>query len=580
MSLTEQASPARPRPGGPESTESRLIAIANPGRGGRAALACSVALLLLVYLGISSFCDPRGTLGTDTGGKLATLGEMDREQTWNPDIGYWASDIDPDGLAHPLYYTTRFGESYVNVTTLPVLLAAKTLYGIGGARLALLLPMLGAIACALAGRALAARLGSRRPNLAFWCVGVASPVAIYALDLWEHSLGLACMAWGVVGLVDFVDGRRAMVFTVAVSGALFGIAATMRTEALLYGAAFSAVALGLVARRRLRGALLAGCASVVSVAALLGVNEVAERVLLGGALRSTRAAGTAGSAGAQIGIRAEEGLRTTIGLNYADLATDVLVGSLLVACLGAAVWIGRRPTPNHRHLLEAMGAAAVLYLVRLRIGLSFVSGLFAATPIAVAGVAGMAVRRHRWLVTTALVCMPAVWAVQYVGGAGPQWGGRYLLLSGFVLGTVGVRVLEDVTANLRRAFALLALVVTAYGALFVVQRTQESARLADILTSRTEDVVVTRFGHVFREIGAEYTRDRPWLTAVEPEAIVAVRSIIAARSPDTVAVITYPNDRTLELDGYDITEREPFRFFSEALEIRHYQRLITPRFAE
>ena len=34
--------------------------------------------------------DPRGTLGTDTGGKLATLHVMDRGGELDPDVGYWA----------------------------------------------------------------------------------------------------------------------------------------------------------------------------------------------------------------------------------------------------------------------------------------------------------------------------------------------------------------------------------------------------------------------------------------------------------------------------------------------------------
>ena len=84
---------------------------------------------------------------------------------------------------------------------------ARPLWSLGGYRGALLLPMLGGVATALAARALARRLApaasrARAEAASFWLVGLASPVAIYALDLWEHTLGLAAMAWAVVLLVD------------------------------------------------------------------------------------------------------------------------------------------------------------------------------------------------------------------------------------------------------------------------------------------------------------------------------------------------------------------------------------------
>ena len=41
---------------------------------------------------------------------------------------------------------------------------------------------------------------------AFWLAGLASPLAVYALDLWEHTLGVAFMGGGVLLLVDVVPG--------------------------------------------------------------------------------------------------------------------------------------------------------------------------------------------------------------------------------------------------------------------------------------------------------------------------------------------------------------------------------------
>ena len=130
----------------------------------------AMLLLLAVYALLSLANDPRGTLGSDTGGKLATLEMMDRTGSLQPDVGYWAADLDPQGRLHPLWYTSPVGDQWINVTTLPMLVAASPLYDLGGPRAVLLLPMLGAAFAALAARALARRVGGGDGWWAFWVV--------------------------------------------------------------------------------------------------------------------------------------------------------------------------------------------------------------------------------------------------------------------------------------------------------------------------------------------------------------------------------------------------------------------------
>ena len=155
------------------------------------------------------------------------------------------------------------------------------------------------------------------------------------------------------------------------------------------------------------------------------------RRVLGGSLRSSRAAGTAGAAGSEAATRLGEALRTTIGLNYASLGVEALAGGCLaVAFVAAAVMLATgRGRP--RYQAELLGAAAVLLLVRIHSGLSFVSGFVPALPVAAFGVV-LAWRdaRRRILAVIALVALPGVWMLQYTGGAGPQWGGRYVLCTG------------------------------------------------------------------------------------------------------------------------------------------------------
>ena len=260
-------------------------------------------LLLVVYAGLSfALNDPRGTLGTDTGGKLATLRTMERHGGLDPDIGYWAEREDPAGVLHPLYYTYRVGRNWVNVTTLPMLYAAYPLYRIGGDRAVLLLPMLGAVFSAFAARALARRLGGGTGWTAFWAIGLASPVAIYALDFWEHSVGLAFMLWGVVFVLDVIDGRAGWRGAVG-AGALFGAAATLRQEALVYLAVAGAVlGITLVVRQRAFGrAFRRGSAMLAGAAAVLLANDTLERAALGDNLAGEPGYGYRGCCGRVVG---------------------------------------------------------------------------------------------------------------------------------------------------------------------------------------------------------------------------------------------------------------------------------------
>ena len=228
---------------------------------------------------------------------------MDRNGTFDPDIGYWAEQLRPaTARLHPLCYTSHVGDEWVNVTTLPMVVAAYPLYALGGERGVLLLPMLGAAFAALAAVRCARRIGGGDGWCAFWAVGLATPVG----DLRARLLGArarasrsrcgpscSCSTWSRDAPAGVARSPP---------GALFGAAATMRTEALVYAAVAVLVSRRRVAAsqrpsaaphpvgpvRRLRWGLVAGLASVVLVA-----NQLLERAVLGGGVRADRAAGTA-----------------------------------------------------------------------------------------------------------------------------------------------------------------------------------------------------------------------------------------------------------------------------------------------
>ncbi len=279
----QTARPARPQAGVsiatvPPRAPSEPDPVANPSFTTRlrAALArplVACVVLLGIYGCLSLLNDPRAFLGTDTGAKVATIRAMDERGDLDPDVGYWAERFDRNGVAHPLALTRHVGDQWLNVTTLPMLYAAVPLYDVGGLRGILLLPMLGAVLAALAARALSRRLGGDG-TLAFWAVGLATPVAVYALDFWEHSLGLAAMLWGVVLLIDVA--RRAAGWKATLSaGVLFGLAATMRTEALVYAVAAIGVTVLVTwwGDRKLGAAFRTGTIAVAGVAIPLVCNN-------------------------------------------------------------------------------------------------------------------------------------------------------------------------------------------------------------------------------------------------------------------------------------------------------------------
>ena len=497
-------------------------------RSARRVLA-SVAALFCVYGVLSLFNDPRGSLGTDTGGKVATLRAMDARGSLDPDLGYWAERYDPDGSLHPLFSTEPVGDRWVNVTTLPMLYAAYPLYEVGGLRAVLLLPMLGAVLTALAARALARRLGDGDGWWAFWAVGLASPIVIYALDIWEHSLGTGLMLCAAVVLLDVYEDRAGWRAS-AGAGALFGLAATMRTEALVYGAVITALAALTHARGRgrrdIRNMMARSVPVVVGLGAVLIGNQVLERISLGDGLRAARAGGTAAQAAGDLGVRAREAVTTTIGLSRFDRPLDwILGGAIVVAIVIVARALVQRDDASRRIAVAALAVAAVLYAARFADGLGFIPGVLSASPLAVAGIA-LAWKdvRGRNVAIAALAPLPLVWLFQFSGGAGPQWGGRYVLTTGLLLAVAGMVTARRASRAAAAVVVTLGLAVSGCGVAWLSVRSHAVADAMEQLAARDDEAVLSLEAHLLREGGAFYDGAARWLTATnEGEVQEAVR---------------------------------------------------------
>ncbi|HEX4978769.1 MAG TPA: hypothetical protein VFV35_01775 [Acidimicrobiales bacterium] len=524
------------------------------------------AILLAAYACLSLLSSPRGFLGTDTGGKVATLEVMTRGPGFrlDPDIGYWAEEWDPDGSLHPLYYTSRVADGWVNATTLPMLLAAAPLYDVGGYRAALLLPMLGSVTAAFAARALVRRL---RPSdeghgwVAFWVVGLASPLTVYALDCWEHSWGAGLIAWGTVLLWDVVRGDRGW-RAAGAAGLLLGLSFSLRTETLVYVAAGgAAAALALWPSLRNAGgrtaALGAGTSFAGGFVAIAVANELLERVLVGDAIRSSRARGAAAGAGEAAGDRLTEAAYTVVGATGST--RGVVLGTLIVVLLA---WSLRRGSRDPRFAAAGVVGATLVLLLRFESGLGFVPGLFVAWPLAVASIALGGWRR--WPAAVALAALPVVLATQYRGGAAPQWAGRYLLASGLILAALGISALAEQEAAARRATALLSVLVTATGVAWLSARSHDVQRTIAALEARPEQVIVSAVDHLAREGGATYG-NRRWLTASSGAQRTEAAEVASAAGATSLLFVEVEQAPALDLaaPGWQRGRRERLMLFDD-----------------
>jgi hypothetical protein len=520
----------------------------------RPVVACLV--LFAAYFGLSLLNDPRASLGVDTGSKVATIRMMERNGGLDPDVGYWAARFDRSGRLHPLYQTQRLDQKWIAVTTLPMLDAAYPLYRLGGIRLALLLPMAGGVVAALGARALARRLGGGDGWGAFWLTGLATPIAIYAGDFWEHTIGVALMVWAIVLLFDRLEGRCGWRGVLG-AGLLFGGAFTMRTEALMYaGVATATVCVALLVRtRRLTAPVLTGIAVTAGVVIMAVANQVLEQATIGTSLRSGRAEGTATRAGLLLAQRFHEAAVTTTGLNRFVGSFDLWLGLLMVLLLGtlAIAWT-RSARPGGAVAVLWLVVVPSMYIVVRWNDLGFIPGLLTASPLAAVGLFLCWRQRRAWpIIVIALVSMLGVWLTQYLGGANPQWGGRYLLVSGALLAVLGVVGLARAPRGAQAAFVTIAVLVTGLGLAWTRERTHEAAATFEHLVARRDEGVISRAAFLLREGGSFYTDHRHWLTAttksdIAPAAVVMRRA--GAQEFALVATSDQPRFRPRRLDAF------------------------------
>src|SRR5581483_3940443 len=262
----------------------------------------------------------------------------------------------------------------------------------------------------------------------------------------------------------------------AAAGALTGFAATMRTDAFVYAAVIGLVTFVALLRRHAAAAtmLRCGAAGAVGFVALIAANLGLEELTLGASLRAGRAADTAASAGAGLRERVHEAFTTLLGINRISTPGDWVMGALIVAAVVYGGWRARsRDAAGRRIGVVVLSIAALLYVAFVVGDLGFVPGLLTASPLAAIGLAACAQPNLRWLAAIAFLAIPIVWAVQYSGGAAPQWGARYLLVSSALLAIAGATWLARSGGAASVGVVALALLVTLSGVAWLHERSHD-----------------------------------------------------------------------------------------------------------
>ena len=519
-----------------------------------------VALLVAAAVLVGWAGDIRVGSGSDAGGKLATARVMADRSTCDPDIGWWAADVDAEGDLHQIFNTAPVGDRYVQATSPTYQCLVMPLQQALGPWGPVAVSIAGAVAAALAAAAIARRLGADATGqtAAFLLVGVAGPVFHYAIDVWEHAPALGVLLTGVALVLGPPTPKRA-----ALAGVCFGAASVLRAEMVVYVGVLAAVGIAIAEiRRRWLSAPRALIAGGVGAAAVVVGNLVVENIIVSTSIRASRGSHAVEESAGDLGERVRTAFVTGTGFLASDDSADLVLGVavVLVVLLAAR----RLATPAERY-------ATALPAARWAYGTGFVPGVFPAAPFALAGIwqAGRSTD-HRWLVTTSLVAMPAVWMLQWPGLHVAAWGGRYLLATGALLTAVAC------SQRLTKALAPLLVACAAVGllsAVWHVQRSNAIGRVIDAVESVPDDSVVVTFDvNLGREAGGTYGDVRWLAVGGDAEGDLAAEVIDVHQPAHLTVVHREGQDEPAPFPGYTRTSTEERTELGNTWIIRRFDR--------
>ncbi|MDQ4132021.1 MAG: hypothetical protein M3179_02190 [Actinomycetota bacterium] len=488
----------------------------------------ALALLLLIAL---PFMTPRGSFTSDEGA-YALQEQALAEGTW--EYEYRAADIDPEGRYFPLNQSQELNGRYypyVKHPAYPVLLRGAT--AVFGPTFGLnVLGLLGVVGTAVAAWLLAGQLDPRLCRAAFW-LAASGPVLVNGYILWAHAPSAALAGLALFGAVRLVKAlttghREGLAPCLAGVAGCLAAGVLLRAEGLLFAGALTlALAVVVAGRVGLRpAALIAGALAAPAVLAAV-VEDRWVQAIVGGAHQSLAVRGeTASFLAGRFRGAWHDLFQAHIVRSPADVA--VFVGMGLVVGFGYRA-LRRWGATSRRDLVVAASAAAVLYLVRLRLEpTGLITGLFAAWPLVLLGLAVFPWRRAEpkavttFLGITGALFAVAVIATQYAEGGGAEWGGRFwspLFVLLAVLATAGFdQRLRPAGAPDRRrvvtALAILGVTTAAVGLLSVGRLRMDQSRMVEAVARHPAPVTVSTFAGLPRMAWTTHER-LSWLYADE-----------------------------------------------------------------
>lgn len=390
------------------------------------------------------------------------------------------SEVDESGRAFP--YVKR-------PAWILVLVASTTLFGelrgfvVPGA--------LAAVAAAALAWALARRLGSPRPWLAFWLVGL-GPVLLVALGFWAHAPAAAL--GGVAALAAAALAVRRSPAVAVGLGVALGALVALRSEGLVAAAALLAV-VGVTALRSRDGRRIvdAGLAGAVTVA-LFGLDRWWAASLVDG---STTTSGPTAAEGSWLAGRARAAHWVlTQGAIWDSGASLLVVVAGALAAAGVVVVAREGRTPRAVLLL---GGAGLVLLVRVagRDG-DFVTGVLPAWPAMAGGLVAWVRARRRagpaevLLAAWCALGVAGVVLAQHATGGGLEWGARYLTPFAVPLGALAAlgleRALEAGPEPVRPRARGLAAAVVGVGVVLAALGLHSTGRHRELAAGQIADV--------------------------------------------------------------------------------------------
>jgi hypothetical protein len=511
------------------------------------------------------------SFSADEGAAITQARSLARGDGWIVD--HPLPQVDPEGAFYPLELSAQGPRGIAPFAKHP--LYAVVLAGaqkVGGVNAMVALSLLGTLAAAAMGAALAARIGGpglARPTL--WAIGLASPLLFDGFLVVAHTVGAALAVAAVLVAAIAIERRRPLL-AVAV-GPLVATAVLFRTEALLLGVALAVVA-GLLALRgsgatRLTSALVAG-ASLAGA----GVAAVGERAWAAAILGGTAAATSGGTRGADVGYlsaRLHGFVITWLRPSYNGGTVDVAL-VVMAAALALAVFAARRHPGDDPPVRLLAVVAATAAVVALATGpTAIVPGLLIACPLVLVGLLSSGTRTDAQPVppasgTSATLAAGtfagfalAVIATQYGTGGSGEWGGRYFAIGLPLLVPICLlnlrRVGRTLSAATRRVAAIALLVCVACLSTMGIAGLRHTHQFAGKLTAAVDrtarttgdrPVIITNEPGRPRAAWATFDRQR-WLLARDADDLPRLLSRLRAAGIGQVVLVSGPHSPDLSL---------------------------------